>query len=1061
MERHLFKSGNYTSNLWDHQKEALEFLIAHLNAKPQKGPWLVRMPTGTGKTGVIAWLSMKSAKGKTLVLTPWTNLRNQMVADLKVNFWKSLGLQPQQLSVQPLLPSSASSVLIDPNVKVIVSSLAALTDLRRDDEASYDALKNLIDLVIVDEGHYEPAVEWGKSVKGLNKPTILMTATPYRNDLKLFHISDPKSVWQFRHYEAQNNGIIRPLEFQSLGSSTDLDKLLKSFVDFWKNARLSNGLVSPTPRAIICCADSLQIKSVVTKLQAEGISSLGVHDRFRNMPDKGFYRDVPPVSTDADVWVHQYKLIEGLDDHRFCCVALFCSFQNDRKLVQQIGRALRKNGSDRTGKSAILLAPDEFGAKSSWEAYLDFEKNAMLVTIGHYRKVVDQLLTSQPEAEYFDGRFRKRFDPTDLGKDPKITISPSVLVRRVTNNFSFNEYISDCTDTLLMDDAIILGPDEFGPCVKGNDHALWVYASVRNSRLLERDALYEIRLEAHCVVISNGYLLISDTAGSYPIELLEDRTMGIDPLELSSLLDSTFKLTNLSVSSAIPFDNVVRAAEIRGPDIAKIPTSLTDRVQICRSARGASMAHGRRYVGMKRGRIRQELSANQLRSHSLSAFVDWCQNVVSALHSSSTNNSVFGRYMQTCLPPSNLVAKNICVDLVRMGTGLLNLKGEPVRTKKSASRMDPISGSSTQYQFTLEFEAIADPHAVIFENLTAEYQPHKKRFWFKTVDEDQIRVDVSDQRFPNGRSLQDYLNHNQDLVLIGLDGGEVVYQGRDFYVIDYRNAEKSLLGRIVTLSGAAKCATEKGTKDELDAAKGLNGNTKQSKFATGSLFKAIVSEKGVIPFDADLLICDDLNSECGDFVAADMNGRKLALLHAKIGDGAKISASSFHEVVAQAIKNLAYLSPNAETPKGAPSWTIGTLWNQTGVERVVKAPKGTQFGVNLWERLKTDITQSADGELHVVLVTAGCCDRQRLHDAIDDQSKRTPETAQLFHLLEGLNGYSRQLGVKLTVVDIPFDDRLVVAAKKRTAAKKATSSRAASKSAPAAKKTSGKSKSKS
>ncbi|TLS17079.1 MAG: DEAD/DEAH box helicase [Betaproteobacteria bacterium] len=1058
-----FKSGNYPSNLWKHQKEALEFLIEHLNAKPQKGPCIVRMPTGTGKTGVIAWLSMISAKGRTLVLTPWTNLRDQMVEALKVGFWKSSEMSAPQLSVHSLLPSSAQNILADPNVKVIVSSLAALTDLRREDEKSYKALKEMIDLVIVDEGHYEPAVEWGKSVKGLSKPTVLMTATPYRNDLKLFHISDPKqSVWQFRHYEAESDEIIRSLEFQSLGSSADLDSLVKAFAAFWKKTTQSKGLVSGTPRAIICCADSLKIEFVVTKLRSEGISTLGVHDRFRNTPSKGFYRDVPSVGTDAEVWVHQYKLVEGLDDHRFCCVALFCPIQNDRKLVQQIGRALRKHESDRAGKKAILLAPDEFDAKNSWQAYLEFEKHAQLVTIGHYRAVVEQLLSLQPEAEYFDGHFRKRFDTSNLGQDPKITISPSVLIRKVNSNFSLNDYIVDCTDTLLMNDAIILGKDDFGPCVRATDHALWVYASVRNSRLLERDALYEIRLEAHCAVVSDGYLLISDTAGSYPIEYLEDQTTGIDPGELSSLLDNTFKLTNLSVSSAIPFDNVVRAAEIRGSDIAKIPASLTDRVQICRSARGASTAHGRRYVGIKRGRVRQELSANQLRSHSLSVFIAWCHSVTRVLGAGSISNGVFGRYMQTCSPPPNLVAKNICVDLVRMGAGLFNRKGEPVRTKKSASSMELIGGSSSIYQFILEFEVLAHPYATILEKLTVEYQPHKKRFWFKTGGEEQIRVAVSDPRFPNGRSLHDYLNLNQDLVLIGLAKGEVVYQGRDFYAIDYLNAEKSLLDRIVTLSGAAKCATEKGTKEELEAAKGLNGHTKQDAFAKGSLFKAIVSEQDVIPFKADLLVCDDLNSECADFIAADTANQKLALLHAKIGDGAKISASSFHEVVAQAIKNLAYLSPNAETPEGASSWKIGSFWNQTAVERIVKVPpNSTKFGIDLWTSLKTDIIQSADGELHVVLVTAGCCDRQRLQDAIDNRSKRTPETAQLFHLLEGLNGYARQLGVRLTVIDIPFDERLVIAAKQRSAAKKAASNSPASKSAPAAKSALGKGKSKS
>jgi hypothetical protein len=59
-------------------------------------------------------------------------------------------------------------------------------------------------------------------------------------------------------------------------------------------------------------------------------------------------------------------------------------------------------------------------------------------------------------------------------------------------------------------------------------------------------------------------------------------------------------------------------------------------------------------------------------------------------------------------------------------------------------------------------------------------------------------------------------------------------------------------------------------------------------------------------------------------------------------------------------------------------------------------------------------------ELFVALVTTGCCDRDRLKEAIEDASKRTPETAQLLHLLDGLNGYARQLGVRLLIYDLPY-----------------------------------------
>lgn len=1040
----MFTPGNYPSRLWKHQRDALNFLIAHLNASPKLGPCLVRMPTGTGKTGVIAWLSMKSAPGVTLVLTPWTNLRDQMVESLERGFWTRAKIAAPGLGVRTLLPSNVKAVLDDKKAKVIVSSLAALTDLRRDAPQSYRDLAKKIDLVVVDEGHYEPAVEWGRSVKELGKPTVLLTATPYRNDLKLFHISQPKkSVWQFRHHQAQSRRVIRSLDFQSLGASADLNDLIASFVSFWQTVTAANDLVSVTPRAIICCADSIAIAEVVAKLKGAGIAVLGVHDRFSNDPAKGHFHDVPPIDTKADVWVHQHKLVEGLDDHRFCCVALFCPIQNDRKLVQQVGRALRRDKSDRDGKSALLLAPDDFDVERSWQAYLEFEKHSELVTTGHYRKVVDQLLKSQPAAEYFDGRFRKRFNVADLKKDPKVTISPSVLVRSVSSTFTLDAYVRDCTDTLLMADAIILGPDEFAPCVQEPDRALWVYASVQNSRLLERDALYEIKLEAHCAVLSGGYLLISDSAGNYPVEILEDHSTGLAPGHLSGLLDGTFKLTNLSVSSAIPFDNVVRAAEIRGQDIGRIPASLTDRVQICRSARGSSQAHGRRYVGLKRGRVRQELSSHQKKTYSMSDFVIWCQDVAKVLGSGAAGNAVFGRYMQTCPPPANLVARTICVDLVRMDTILVAGGSGQVRATRSSGDLKAVNGVPNRFEVTLIFERVAVPRVEISEKLIVEYQPPKKRFWFKSSDGSQIRVDLSDPRFPGGRSLHDYLNVNQELVLIGLGGGEVVYQGRDFYAIDYRNAERALLERITTLSSATKCDTEKGTEAQIKLAKVAKSTT----FPIGSLFNAIVSEKGVIPFDEDLLICDDLSSECGDFVAADLQGRKLALLHAKVGDGAKISASAFHEVVAQAIKNLAYLTPNAGTPKGVGSWKSAAVWNRTGVLKIFKAPAGIQQKEKLWKRLQADIVDMPDGELHVVLVTAGCCDRKSLKDAIDNPTLRTPETAQLFHLLEGLNGYARQLGVRLTIVDIPFDDHLVVAANAKRAASVAAKRAAAGVSA--------------
>jgi len=163
-----------------------------------------------------------------------------------------------------------------------------------------------------------------------------------------------------------------------------------------------------------------------------------------------------------------------------------------------------------------------------------------------------------------------------------------------------------------------------------------------------------------------------------------------------------------------------------------------------------------------------------------------------------------------------------------------------------------------------------------------------------------------------------------------------------------------------------------------------------------------------------------VGTECADFVAANFRERRLALIHAKTGSGSKISASAFHEVVAQAIKNLVYLTRNTEIPKGVTNWAANAKWNQTGVPRLYRAPRGAPHGKDLWDKIKSEIIESSNPELYVVLATAGCCDLNELKDAVADPKKRSPEIAQLLHLLDGLNGYARQLGVRVLICDLPY-----------------------------------------
>lgn len=1010
------------AKLWEHQRLAIDFAIEHL--ENFDSPCLIRMPTGTGKTGIIACLTGLSNQGNSLVLTPWAHLRNQMVADLAHAFWDKIQVAPPKNAGAPLgakfveamFPSTADKLLNSHDWKVLVTTFATINDLRINYQSTYEAIENRISLVVVDEGHYEPAVQWGRSVKGLKKKTVLLTATPYRNDLKLFRITDPStSTHHFTHKDAVNRRIIRELQFQELNSKTNIPSLVKSFVQFWKAATINKSLPSTSPRTIICCSSHQDIETAVIKLRKARLNAIGIHEQFKSSINPHLVRHVPdPKDTDANIWVHQHKLTEGLDDNRFCCIALFTRIRNDRKLIQQIGRILRLDKNDRK-KPAILLAPNEYSAQSEWEAYLEFEPQLRLLDPQHFRDVVNTLLKVQPAVEYFEGKFRRRFQPDNLDSAPQVIIPPSVLVRTADRGFSLEEYIEDCTDTLNTEDGVILGPDLNAPCQRSNTYALWVYASVRNSRFLQSTSLYEIKLETHCVVVSGRYVFMADSRGIFPTEYIEEKTMPLSADDLARFLSTEFRPTHVSVDSSIPYDTVHRGADLRGHNLLNIPASLTDRVQICRTARGVAKDLGRRYVGLINGRLRKEVSEEERRLFDLEQFVAWANEITSILNSHSESSALFRRYMPTCTPPTNPVPRTVSLDLLRLDV-TVTLADETECSFRSSSSDILEHPTAHETQYICRFDLEISEEKATYVSLGVKYQPSKRRFWFQKHEGDSIHIHVKDDDVATTKTLVDFLNQRQDIILIGMEGGEIVYQGRNFYKIDYSHAEKALLDLIIRPASAPICRTEKGNQNQIAQLKKSKGKS----FPDGSLFRAIAEDQIDLPFHAELLICDDLGTECADFVAANFQGNHLAMIHAKTGTGTKISASAFHDVVAQAMKNLVYLTPGTAVPNSVNDWTTKSRWNKTQVPTLCRKPLGSVIGPDLWAKLKSNIIDTANPQLYVVLVTSGCCNLQELSQAIADPTKRTPETAQLLHLLDGLNGYARQLGVRLIVRDLPY-----------------------------------------
>jgi superfamily II DNA or RNA helicase len=147
---------------------------------------------------------------------------------------------------------------------------------RRASELGYDVGEVFADfgLVLVDEGHYEPAPDWSRAIRSLRRPTVLLTATPYRNDEKYFRFGDE---WRYRftHHEAEAQRFVRTPVFES-AEDADPDRFAEALVAFVR-AKFGDGTEA---RTIIRCKDSGGILAMVRALERAAIASIAAREQI-------------------------------------------------------------------------------------------------------------------------------------------------------------------------------------------------------------------------------------------------------------------------------------------------------------------------------------------------------------------------------------------------------------------------------------------------------------------------------------------------------------------------------------------------------------------------------------------------------------------------------------------------------------------------------------------------------------------------------------------------------------------------------------------------------------
>jgi superfamily II DNA or RNA helicase len=459
--------------LWPHQSLAIKNMQKYLEDYKKKittGSALVHMPTGSGKTRVISTLArFTSGVGCVLILAPRIALRQQLVKKLdersilKKDIDNIILPKTVREWVENYPPDSPGYLLNDIQSEiddiVLISTIQMLDSAKKNYEEVYTYLQNHVSLVLIDEGHYEPAISWSRSIRGLNTAKILFTATPYRNDFKAFDI-DIDYRYSFTYQDALKQNYLRKVNIKTFPSTTDPNQLV---TDIKNEYRVFFGYDIPkqpkldTPRIIIRCDRSSSMRTVITALHNAGIDSLiAIHERFDDRFGPPHERQSVPIDLLQSeksplVWIHQYKLLEGIDDPRFQLLAFFGPLnRNTRSLIQQVGRVIR-NKSQTQPETAMVL--DHTGGKLAnvWEAFKSFDENlavikgnntggsAVLQSIGE--SFIKEYIDLHPEPVYIDRKFRNRFVISKQNPYTELVFPLSVNIIEKLSNFNLMKFL--------------------------------------------------------------------------------------------------------------------------------------------------------------------------------------------------------------------------------------------------------------------------------------------------------------------------------------------------------------------------------------------------------------------------------------------------------------------------------------------------------------------------------------------------------------------------------------------------------------------------------------------
>ena len=974
--------------LWMHQKEAIEKASIYLNSPPNGKSFLLKLPTGSGKTGIMATIARFSFPSKNiLIVVPSIALRKQLFEHISSKFWDTIGFDKDELAakeIHELLPSTLVTIKDDIKDKsfILLCVVNTLHLIRKENPANYIFLKDKVNFIIFDEGHREPAYSWANAVRSLEKQILLFTATPFRNDLRLFNV-DKENYYPLFHVDAINSKIIRDIEINlNAVILTDLDKSLKeTIVKIEKDKKIFLASEKIEPKVLIRCKNEETIRRVVEIIKKEGKQVLGVHENFDN---KSNLFDEVPNSATIDKYeyvVHQNKLIEGIDYPGFVILVVIDSFGNERSLIQQIGRITR-NPKQNDVKKSIIYSTHPLEIKNTWAKYLNYDNN-----INEYGKLYDpsDIYQANPNIRwsYFNKSFKnisrlEQLDPS------KIIIPKRAIIRENVSKINYETSIDLIEEDLAKFDILI-----FNTFRLPNSGYLIFHETFTNSPFLKDEAYIENKLGVILFYLIDDYIYYFSSDGITP-ECLISRFQSISQEKLINTLKHKKRLTRINLINSDIGTYNIRSRNISSFSLENAPPTLSDHNYVATLTEAVVNnsigLQSRRYVGISRSKV-SDYGSEYIE---ISDYYKWLQDINSLLNSATAYSlNYLKRFAQEINPPSDTIPIHILLDIDQDDIaaflvngkdkfGFLDISSEVIKNKFEVSVVH--RGATKIFSCTIDYDAATKKYKVHSNDLgSLIYNPS------------------------TSENIISFINKNQLLRLITKDC-IAFYSFGSFYTpklnLNKRKDDLDILSLFIPIKDLKLIESEKGNKVSLPPSATLwNKNTLFGIISRCG--NGYIDQKELVKYlDFEYLVCDDLNKENADFIGINKSKNTIALIHAK-GKEAILSASSFQEICGQAVKNLDLLSPFYEKKPESNFKKWNDPWKNSKIGTVKnRMLKGGLSGVKFWD-LYEEMIRNPSTRKSVYLITGNMFSKAELENELNKKNIKDvkPEVIQLVYLI--------------------------------------------------------------